>query len=261
MNKEQAVKKIQGLWRSYTNKKIFKYYKDIVLFKCKGNPARLLKAINPNEAQLLDAASRAHVRFRLGGSNFPPVIYYKIFNHGGICDLNSFAPRDYALINRDQPQPKVLYSDYKKNQQKYDNQGWYLRMDNNGWRPISNKQLQKNDYIELFSSNKIRYYHHKKDKRDEKVNKKARFNKLKWIQSINKVEDKEKQQEFITQTQQLIDLDDDQFDKEVQNLIEWTENLNFDKYMEEWFQLSTSNASENYVKHPINTPYVDSIQQ
>ena len=29
--------------------------------------------------------------------------------------------------------------------------------------------------------------------------------------------------------------------------------------MEEWFQLSTSNASENYVKHPINAPYVDSI--
>ena len=30
-----AAQKIQNLWRSYTNRKIYKYYRDIIMFKCK----------------------------------------------------------------------------------------------------------------------------------------------------------------------------------------------------------------------------------
>jgi hypothetical protein len=36
-----------------------------------------------------------HVRFRLGGHRFPPEVYFKIFTHRPLCDVNSFAPRDY----------------------------------------------------------------------------------------------------------------------------------------------------------------------
>jgi len=36
------------------------------------------------------------VRFRLGGSKFPPTIYYKIFIHNPVQDINSYAPRDYS---------------------------------------------------------------------------------------------------------------------------------------------------------------------
>lgn len=32
---EAAAFKIQKLWRSYTNRKIYKYYRDIIMFKCK----------------------------------------------------------------------------------------------------------------------------------------------------------------------------------------------------------------------------------
>lgn len=45
------------------------------------DPRAMLRAINPREAALLDAAAGAHVRFRLGGVNFPPQVYYKIFTH------------------------------------------------------------------------------------------------------------------------------------------------------------------------------------
>ena len=45
----------------------------------------MLRAINPREAALLDAAAGAHVRFRLGGENFPPLVYYKIFTHRPIA--------------------------------------------------------------------------------------------------------------------------------------------------------------------------------
>ena len=60
----------------------------------------MLKAINPNEAMLLEGAANIHLRFRLGGENFPPNIYYKIFSHGSNVDINSFAPRDYSVIKR-----------------------------------------------------------------------------------------------------------------------------------------------------------------
>jgi len=55
----------------------------------------MLRNINPGEASLLDAASQSHVRFRLGGSQFPPTIYYKIYIHKGLIDICAFAPRDY----------------------------------------------------------------------------------------------------------------------------------------------------------------------
>ncbi len=55
-------------------------------------PRELLRGINPREAQLVDAAAGLHVRLRLGGSMFPPLVFYKIFTHrpvagarGGWC--------------------------------------------------------------------------------------------------------------------------------------------------------------------------------
>ena len=47
----------------------------------RGDPKEMLRAINPREAQLADAASGIHVRFRLGGTMFPPLVFYKIFTH------------------------------------------------------------------------------------------------------------------------------------------------------------------------------------
>jgi len=93
--KSIAVEKIQKAWRSFTNVRIYRYYKDLINFRHKGNPFELLKTINRSEAHLLDPASKCHVRFRLGGLSFPPLIYYKIFVHGAIVDINAFAPRDY----------------------------------------------------------------------------------------------------------------------------------------------------------------------
>jgi hypothetical protein len=46
-----------------------------------GDPRELLRTINPREAQLLDPALGAHVRFRLEGATWPPLVMYKIFTH------------------------------------------------------------------------------------------------------------------------------------------------------------------------------------
>jgi hypothetical protein len=76
----------------------------------------------------------------LGGTKFPPLIYYKIFSHGGIVDIGSFAPRDYMQMKKDKGKSGV---NVKFDKPENDNQrdGWYRRYENNGWRPISDKIL------------------------------------------------------------------------------------------------------------------------
>ena len=37
-----------------------------------------------------------------------------------------------------------------------------------------------------------------------------------------------------------------EFDDEVRELLEWSDNLDFDKYFGEWQKMSTSDKSENY---------------
>jgi hypothetical protein len=118
---------------------------------------QLLKCINPNEAGLLDAAARCHIRFRLGGEKFPPLIYYKIFTHGGLVDINAFAPRDYMKIKKDARKATVnITFDKPLND---NNKGWYTRVENNGWRPISDKILTPFDQIEIETSNKPKKFH------------------------------------------------------------------------------------------------------
>jgi hypothetical protein len=68
----------------------------LIRFRNAGNPALMLRSINPREASLFDEAAGIVLRFRLGGASFPPLIYYKIFTKAPLCDVNAFAPRDYV---------------------------------------------------------------------------------------------------------------------------------------------------------------------
>ncbi len=47
-------------------------------------------------------------------------------------------------------------------------------------------------------------------------------------------------------------MEEDEFDSEVKDLIEWSKNLDYDEYVKEWFHLSTSNASEAFINYPIS---------
>ncbi|KAK3739021.1 hypothetical protein QZH41_010479 [Actinostola sp. cb2023] len=116
---------------------VYKYYRDLINFKTRGDPALMLKCINPREADLLDSAAGVHIKFRLAGEKFPPNIYYKIFTHRNIADIGAFAPRDYThadnkrlplnLVHNKGPQtkPGVLHC--------------YERWENNGWRLVSDR--------------------------------------------------------------------------------------------------------------------------
>jgi len=223
--------------------------------KASTKPSEILKSVNPSEAQLLENGSNLHVRYRLGGERFPPTIYYKIYINRSLVDMNSFAPRDYAAVNKTgSPQPKkMFYSEYKEKRVAHD--GWYIRQENNGWRPLSLKPEEKKDSVEVATGYKVKYFHHSKDLRKKKDEKQKRMNKLRWFQTMF---EKAKEEEPALEGQsnpfkdsKLVDLDEDGFSKEVDDLIEWSDNLDFEKYTSYWKQLSTT----SYTGYPAQYSY------
>ncbi|TYZ68352.1 hypothetical protein PybrP1_012570 [[Pythium] brassicae (nom. inval.)] len=160
----RAALRLQAAWRSYTNKRIYRYYRDLIAFQDAGDPAMMLRAINPGEASLLDASMGALVRFRLGGVAFPPTIYYKIFTRRAVCDLNAFSPKNYALAqcqaapsrhrhqhrpSRLGPEPaqsvfiRVGHSFHRAKMALQDTRSWYQRLEHNGWRPVTAKVVSE----------------------------------------------------------------------------------------------------------------------
>ncbi|XP_050392669.1 uncharacterized protein LOC126811172 isoform X2 [Patella vulgata] len=96
MDRNEAACKIQRQWRRHIDVQVYRYYRDLINFKTQGDPAMMLRCINPNESRLLDPATGVHVRFRLAGDRFPPNIYYKIFTHRPIVDMCANSPKDYT---------------------------------------------------------------------------------------------------------------------------------------------------------------------
>ena len=118
-----------------------------------------------------------HVRFRLGGSCFPPILFYKIYTHRPIADIGAFGPRNYAaevsMTSMDTsglPQtplsPQAVLSsaqtrsatcrfepdfEIPASHRRYVRAdgtiglrsviGWYQRRENNGWRPVNEVRM------------------------------------------------------------------------------------------------------------------------
>ncbi|KAG2385589.1 hypothetical protein C9374_003404 [Naegleria lovaniensis] len=141
--KSHAAFIIQKWWRNCINKQIFQFYKQLIVFKERSHPYDILKAINPSEAPLLDPAIGAFMRFRLGGSQFPPVIYYKIFLKQSVIDINAFAPRNYASrdVNNLSIQPVSFGNHRDLLSKQWDFEDWYQREERNAWRPVATTLL------------------------------------------------------------------------------------------------------------------------
>mmetsp|Transcript_8598 Transcript_8598/g.14522 ORF Transcript_8598/g.14522 Transcript_8598/m.14522 type:complete len:508 (-) Transcript_8598:42-1565(-) len=261
-----AAEKIQRAWRAYTNVRIYNYYKDLINFKNKGDPYQLLKCINRGEAHLLDPASKCHVRFRLGGLKFPPLIYYKIFVHGAVVDINAFAPRDYNGIKK--AKRKQTLNMHFDREEKDNHQGWYERIENNGWRPINDKILTPFDQIEIDTSAKPKPFHFDPKKRKALSEREKRLRKIRWLRKLyrdaknadlvqeqngdntnieinNKMAlELEKLYENPFDDENLVDMQSQNFENEVNNLIEWCEDLDYEKYTENWHDIATSSKPE-----------------
>lgn len=241
---------IQRAWRSHNNRRIFAYYRGLVAFKDKGDAALMLKAVNPREAALLDLALGAHVRFRLGGPMFPPTVYYKIFTHRALVDVCAFAPRDYVAAQAAKPRADAarhLKEVPSQGQRPLNTDTWYRRVENNDWRPVQIGALRTATQAAIPSRRTEGYiFHPSKLVRREDAERLKRSRRLQWLKDMYRTglmaQAKASASSPIAdyQAQYGADFEVEEIDQEARDLLTWTDNLDFDAYVEEWGSIGTT---------------------
>ncbi|XP_030056130.1 protein MFI isoform X1 [Microcaecilia unicolor] len=249
---EKAAIIIQRAWRRHVDIQVFTYYKNLIMFQRKGDPRILLKCIIPREAELLDAAAGIHVRFRLGGVTFPPNIYYKIFTHRPIADICANSPKDYVDQAAKQPLAKHIHN--RVEVPKINCSGWYKRIENNGWRPLVQRLLKNMDVINAAEYKNLEF-HYSRLRRKEEVEKRHKQRKIEWMRKMYyegslRAETKDPAAADLVQraTEGMIySVEqhglDGVMEWEVDELLKWTNALNFEEYTGNWSETGVSNSS------------------
>lgn len=250
---EKAACVIQRAWRKYIDVRVFNYYKQLINFRRNGDPQLLLKCVNPREAALLDSAAGVHIRFRLGGAKFPPNIYYKIYTHRPIIDLCASSPKDYTKPEVKQPLPRQLH--HHGEIPKDACSGWYKRVENNGWRLLSNKFWEFADPITVETSTKATVFHFSKLQRKQMVEKRRKQRKIDWMKKMysegalqartddpNATVLVQRAAEGLLHSVEAQGIDT-VMEWEVEELLAWTNALDFEEYLDNWKEAATSNSS------------------
>ncbi|KAK2814853.1 hypothetical protein Q7C36_023119 [Tachysurus vachellii] len=245
---DRAARVIQRTWRKHANIVVFKYFKNLVNFRHQGDPHLLLKYINPREADILDAAAGVYIRFRLGGTSFPPNVYYKIFTHRPIVDMCANSPKDYTHPGQKRAVAQQVHNGVPLVQD--DRTGWYRRVENNGWRLLSGKIYLHGDPITQDTGCKRTEFHHCKLIRRQDAERKRKIRKIEWMKKMyneGAVHDHAEHRDTVV-LQETSDKSErlepgGVVDREVDELIEWTNALNFDEYINEWKLVGTSKSS------------------
>lgn len=261
---------IQSAWKRFTRRRLFHYYRDLLLFRSTGDPSQMLRAINPTEASLLDASMGAQVRFRLGGLAFPPTIYYKIFTRKPVCDLGVFSPKDYARArpashsHGTRRQKHTMYirvgtSYFRAQQEAEDTRLWYRRLENNGWRPVTAKVLAEAnaDPIAQSTGNRRRVsgtYHFSRIARQQDRERVRRHKKRLWMQKLYTQgllssaahPEIESEQQSMKEPSVLfdVDFDDESWETEAEEMFQWASALDYDAYVENWHELGRTAATD-----------------
>ncbi|KAI1891281.1 hypothetical protein AGOR_G00142170, partial [Albula goreensis] len=252
----RAAAVIQRTWRKYADRQTFRNIKRLLSFRNEGEPRQLLRYFNPSEAKILDAAAGVFVRFRLGGSVFPPHIYYKIFTHRPIVDMCASSPRVYTspVLRAALPMQKTNRCCVIMD----DSLGWYRRIDNNNWRLLSSKLPRFGAPVTLETSCPKRPFHYSSLQRRQDVEKKKKMRKIEWMKKMYSEGalvacTQQRDTALLVQqgVQSLMEAVEQLgpthvMDWEVDELLEWTNALNFEDYLNEWKNMATSNSSDEY---------------
>ncbi|XP_070708843.1 protein MFI [Pempheris klunzingeri] len=250
---QRAATIIQRAWKRYVYREVFANFKDIII-RCKQqDPQTILKSVNPREAKLLDAAAGVLVRFRLGGISFPPNIYYKIFTHRPITDMCANSPKDYTQLDLKKPVGRQTNSG-RHRVTGGDRSGWYQRMENNSWRLFCSKVVL-GEPTEIEAHKKMDF-HYSKLHRQQDVNKWRKRRKIEWLKQMYNQGRQQTHPAHRHMTslvrnsaQEVMDTieekgDDEILDWELDELLAWTNTLNFEQYTQEWRRLACSQSSE-----------------
>ncbi|CAF1216181.1 unnamed protein product [Adineta steineri] len=265
----EGVRKIQRLWRRYVDIQVFRFYRDLIHFHNNGDPQILMRTINPNESKYIDSAAGIRIRFRLAGERFPPTIYYKIYTNRPIQDLGAVAPRDYTRPYLKLPSPVDINNRLNRFPQQ-DKEGWYRRIENNGWRPVAYTHLLQANTDQYYSSNQYKKsipFPHSKMQRRQDVERRRKEKKLEWLQKMYQTgtlsgenneeitddgHDNEMSRLINETTTSILKMyntygADAVQEWEVNDLLDWTHNLNYDDYLYDWRTIGTS-ASSNFLQ-------------
>ncbi|XP_066438186.1 protein MFI isoform X1 [Eleutherodactylus coqui] len=252
MEEDRAARVIQKAFRRLLDLNVFKYFKNLISFKGRGDPRLMLKCINPCEAGLIDAASGVHVRFRLGGTKFPPNIYYKLFTHQPIVDMCANSPKDYTKQSVKQLLPRQIHNHGVIPEQ--DRNGWYTRVENNGWRRLTLRLPGTLDEVTA-ADNKRLPFSHSKLQRKQEVLKKQKQRKIDWMRKMYyegrlhaQTTDPDTAVLVQRATEGVIQSVEQHgieavLDWEVDELLNWTNALNYDEYISDWKAIGTSKSS------------------
>ncbi|KAG7396939.1 hypothetical protein PHYBOEH_001506 [Phytophthora boehmeriae] len=273
---------IQNAWKSYTHRRVFRYYRDLLAFRHAGDPGRMLRAINPSEASLLDASMGAHVRFRLGGLAFPPTIYYKIYTRKPVCDLGAFSPKNYTVSRQSAPVNhshekrrkgqsvsttfiRVGNSYYRARQQEQDTRLWYRRLENNGWRPVTAKVLAEanaDPIAQSTSTRSVSGFHYSKIVRQQDRERARRHKKRLWMQKLysqglltaaphpedDQVDGHDAEQNEPAKVLFDVDFEDENWEAEAEDMFQWASALDYDEYLDNWQELGQTAATDEMLE-------------
>ena len=226
----------------------------------------------------------AHVRFRLGGNSFPPTIFYKIYTHQPLCDVGAFAPKDYtrakqlsaaaanvkgqggaegstgqALRSHIQVGHSIFETKFSEETAvdalQYASgglpEGWYDRFENNDWRPVTLRSLQEgtNESTQRQQDMAERFHYSRLRRKQDRILRKKR-RKREWMKKlymhgfVKEREEQEIYQRGKDDREHTVDFDDPHWEEEANDLLTWTDGLDFDNYMNDWRALGTTAGTE-----------------
>lgn len=256
------AERICRAWRRYSTVRIYRYYRDLIRFRERGDPAVLLRAVNPREANMSDAACGTHVRFRLGGATFPPIIFYKIYTHRPVTDMCAFSPRDYVAAALEKKQSRRRHTVYQPGETRPARddsmEGWYKRIENNGWRPVSERVLVDVDEVTARTAAKAYTFHFDPGMRREDKIRRQKQKQREWMMKMyaNKGEGEGGAATGVGTVKGTRrapgafggdDEDDDLdafLDEDEMELLNWSTTLDFESYQQSWRTIATSSRSE-----------------
>ncbi|XP_061484645.1 protein MFI isoform X2 [Rhineura floridana] len=204
-------------------------------------------------AELLDSAAGIHIRFRLGGLKFPPSIYYKIFTHRPIVDICANSPKDYT-----KPLAKMGQAGKLQKQICEDRRDWYKRIENNGWRLLSLRFWKALDPVTAKDNLKIKDFHYCKVQKKQEAERIRKTRKIEWLKKMYfgeslQVKTKDSGATILIQraAEGLIGtLEKEGIDNvmewEVDEILKWTNALNYEEYVNGWREIGTSRMSNSY---------------
>ena len=125
-----------------------------------------------------------------------------------------------------------------------DKSRWYRRFENNGWRPVATQVLQSFDHISHESGTRTVSWHYSRLVRRQDEARRRREKKLAWLRNLYSRGAAEAACDVIDEDgdSDIVDSGDDLESGE--DLVAWSESLNFDSYMKDWLGLGTCGWGE-----------------